>query len=187
MPIHVKQADGSYKVASIKRKTPEEYEMEIYLLEEGRKEYVKDATERMKALQRQIDILYEFVSDNDLHEIQRRFDETEICKNCHGTCDGSECNDDADDWIKCDCGYFHHYKQKCHNKVWPCAICSEIAVTGEDGSALCARCLDDCKARDAKNDEEIWKVETFQAEMKAKKIPEQEWVSGGYWKAYQES
>jgi len=91
MPIRVKQADGSYKVATIKQKTPEEYEMEIYFLEQGRKEYVKDAVERMKALQRQIDILYEFVSDNDLEEIQRRFDETEICEDCRGTCDGREC------------------------------------------------------------------------------------------------
>jgi hypothetical protein len=76
MPIRVKQADGSYKVASIKQKTPEEYEMEIHLLEQGRKEYVKDAVKRMQQLQRRIDILYEFVRDKDLEEIERRFEET---------------------------------------------------------------------------------------------------------------
>ena len=75
MPIRVKQADGSYKVASIKQKTPEEYEMEIYILEQGRKEYVKDAVKRMQQLQRQIRILFEFVRDKDLEEIQRRFEE----------------------------------------------------------------------------------------------------------------
>jgi hypothetical protein len=85
MPIRVKQADGSYKVASIKQKTPEEYEMEIYFLEQGRKEYVKDAVKRMQQLQRQIDILYEFVRDKDLEEIQRRFEETKIPKVC-GMC-----------------------------------------------------------------------------------------------------
>ena len=104
MPIRVKQADGSYKVASIKQKTPEEYEWEIHFLEQGRKEYVKDAVKRMQQLQRQIDILYEFVRDKDLEEIQRRFEEI-------------------------------------------CAICSKPAITGEDGNAICERCLDDCKAR----------------------------------------
>lgn len=65
--------------------------MEIYFLEQGRKEYVKDAVERMQQLQRRIDILFEFVSDNDLREIERRFEETEICQDCRGACDGSEC------------------------------------------------------------------------------------------------
>ena len=34
-------------------------------------------------------------------------------------------------------------------------------------------------------DKDIAQVEAFQAVMNARKIPEQEWESGGYWKSYQ--
>lgn len=80
MPIFVKQADGSHKITKIKQKTPEEYEMILQLLEEGHKFYIKDVVERMKKLQEQIDvlerkkdILFEYVSDKDLTEIEERF------------------------------------------------------------------------------------------------------------------
>jgi hypothetical protein len=32
--------------------------------------------------------------------------------------------------------------------VWPCCICNDTAVAGEDATAICQSCLDDCNAKD---------------------------------------